>query len=151
MSANPTKAPVSPDNRLHLRPAVAMSQHIEQTQTERVQHMHGQRHQKEEEEPIVAPADAVVHPRTVVVERLDAVIADRAVRAARRSVELTGDAPLHAHGDAIDLGVLVQRRPELVFAVLVWWRCAEAEAISTRRTGVDGRECGQEGCSYLWE
>lgn len=57
-----------------------------------------------------------------MVERLDAVIADGAVRAARRSVEFACDTPLHANCDAVDFRVLVERRPELVVPVLIWWR-----------------------------
>lgn len=100
-----------------------MIEHIVQTESERVQHVHRQRAQEEEEEPIVATPDAIVHPRTMVIERLDAVIADGTVRAARWPVELTRHAPLHAHGNAVDFGVLVERRSEFVFAILVWRRC----------------------------
>ena len=55
----------------------------------------------------------------MVVEDLDAVVADGAVRAARRAVELARHAPLHAHGDAVDVHVAVEGRAEVVVAVLV--------------------------------
>lgn len=34
------------------------------------QHVDGQRDEEEEKEAIIPPPDAIVHPRTVVVERL---------------------------------------------------------------------------------
>lgn len=51
---------------------------------------------------------------------LYAVIADGAVGASGRAIELASDAPLHAHRNPIDVRVLVQRGPELVLTVLVW-------------------------------
>lgn len=48
-----------------------MVQHVEKTQSERVQHVHRQEIEKEEEKAIVATSDAIVHPRTVMVERLE--------------------------------------------------------------------------------
>jgi len=50
---------------------------------------------------------------------LYAVVADGAVGAAGRAVELTGDAPLHLDGDAVDLGILVERGAQLLLAVFV--------------------------------
>lgn len=47
------------------------------------------------------------------------MIADRAVGAAGRAIELAGDAPLHLDGDAIDLGILVEGGAQLLFAVFV--------------------------------
>lgn len=49
------------------------------------------------------------------------MVAYGAMRAARRSIELAGDAPLHSHGDAVDLHAAVQRCAEVVLAVLVRW------------------------------
>ena len=51
------------------------------------------------------------------------MVADAAVRAARRSVEVAGRAPLHAHLHAVHVGVLVQRRAEVVVLVLVLVGC----------------------------
>ena len=53
-------------------------------------------------------------------DHLYAAVADGAVGAPWRPVELTGDAPLHPHGDPVDLDVPVERRPEIVISVLVW-------------------------------
>lgn len=107
-------------DRFHLGQLVLLLlQHVDQRQGEDAQHVDRQRDQKEEEEAIVPPADAVVHPRAVVVKGLNAVIADGAVRAPGRPVELARDAPLHAHRNAVDFGIFVQRRPELVLAVFV--------------------------------
>ncbi len=44
----------------------------------------------------------------VVIEAVDAVVAHGAVRATRRPVEVTRDAPLHTHRDTADLHVPVQ-------------------------------------------
>ena len=54
---------------------------------------------------------------------LNAVVANGAVRAPRRAIKLAGDAPLHPDGDAVDLHVAVQRRPEVVVPILVGARC----------------------------
>lgn len=51
------------------------------------------------------------------------MIADAAVRAARRSVEMTWGAPLHPHLDALHVHVLVQRSTELVILVLIFVCC----------------------------
>ena len=42
---------------------------------------------------VLPPTYAIVDPGAVVVKDLNAVVADRAVAAPRRSVELAGDAP----------------------------------------------------------
>lgn len=65
----------------------------------------------------------VVHPRTVVIERFDASVAHGTMRTSWWSVELASHTPLHAHGDAIDLDVLVQRRPKVVVAIFLRTRC----------------------------
>lgn len=54
---------------------------------------------------------------------LHAVVTDAAVGAARRPVEVTGGAPLHAHLNALHVHVLVERRTELVVLVLVLVCC----------------------------
>ena len=50
----------------------------------------------------------------------DAVVTDAAVRAAGRAVELARGAPFHAHCDAPDVHVLVERRAKVVVFVLVF-------------------------------
>lgn len=47
------------------------------------------------------------------------MIANGAVGTAWRAIELTGDAPLHLDGDAVDLGILVERGAQLLLAVFV--------------------------------
>ncbi len=75
---------------------VAVVQHVDEAEDEDGGHVHGERDEEHEEVAVVAAPDAVVDPRAVVVEHLDAVVADGAVRAAGRAVELAGHAPLHA-------------------------------------------------------
>lgn len=51
---------------------------------------------------------------------LHAVVADAAVGAAGRAVEVAGGAPLHPYLDSFDLHVLVQRRAEVVVLILIF-------------------------------
>lgn len=60
------------------------------------------------------------------------MIADGAVRAARRPVELARDTPLHPHGDAVDLHAAVQRRSKVVFSIFVRWRWGRGGCINGR-------------------
>lgn len=109
-------------DRFHLRQFVLLLlEDVDQREREDAQHVDRQRDQEEEEEPVVPPADAVVHPRAVVIECLDAMVAYGAVRTPWRSVELTRHAPFHPHRDAIDFGIFVQRSPELVLTIFVRW------------------------------
>lgn len=58
-------------NRFNLRQFVLLLlEDVDQREREDAQHVDRQRDQEEEEEPVVPPADAVVHPRTVVIECL---------------------------------------------------------------------------------
>ncbi len=104
---------------LSFRDGLPLVQHVHEAEYEDGDHVDAERDEEHEEVSVVPPADAVVHPGAVVVEHLDAVVAHGAVRAARRAVELAGDAPLHADGDAVDLHVAVERGAEVVVAVLV--------------------------------
>ena len=45
--------------------------------------------------------NAIVDPWAVMIKDLNAVVANRAVAAAGRAVELAGDAPLHPHLDGV--------------------------------------------------
>lgn len=56
----------------HLAQTILVVQHEDQAQDEDAQHVQGERDEEEEEEPIVPAADAIVHPRAVMVERLHA-------------------------------------------------------------------------------
>jgi len=75
--------------------------------------------EEHEEVAIVPTAYAIVDPGAVMVEDLNAVVADRAVTAARRSIELASDTPLHPHCDPVDFNVPVERSPEIVVPVFV--------------------------------
>ena len=97
-----------------------MVEDVDETEDEDPDHVNGERYEEHEEVSVVSPSNAVVHPRTVMVEYLNAVVADTAVTTAGRPIELAGDAPLHPHGDPVDLDVPVERRPEIVISVLVW-------------------------------
>ena len=68
-----------------------------EAEDEDAHHVEGEADEEHEEVSVVPPADAVVDPGAVVVEYLDTVVADRTVGTARRPVELTRHAPLHAH------------------------------------------------------
>lgn len=61
----------------------------------------------------------------MVVKILYTVVADGAVRAARRAVEATGRAPLHAHLDPFDLHRLIERCTEIIFFVLILFGSGE--------------------------
>lgn len=54
----------------HLAQPILAVEHEDQAQHEDAEHVQGQRDEEEEEEPIVASANAIVNPRTVVVECL---------------------------------------------------------------------------------
>lgn len=47
------------------------------------------------------------------------MIADTAMWATWRSIKLAGDAPLHAHGNAVDFYALVQRSSEIILPIFV--------------------------------
>lgn len=59
-----------------------------------------------------------------------AMIADGTVRAARRPVELAGDAPFHPHRDTVDLHAAVQGRSEVVLPILVRWSCKQKSHVN---------------------
>ena len=59
--------------------------------------MESQGNQEHEKVSVVSSADAVVDPGTVMVEYFNAVIADTAVAASGRTVELTRHAPFHTN------------------------------------------------------
>lgn len=59
----------------------------------------------------------------VCVAHFYASVADAAVGAARGPVELAGDAPLHAHRDAVDVDVFVEGRAEVVPFVVLGGSC----------------------------
>jgi len=82
-------------------------------------HVEGERNEEHEEVPVVPPPYTVIDPGAVVVEYLDAVVADGAVGAPRRPVELARHAPLHPDRYPIDLDISVEGCPKVVVPVLV--------------------------------
>ena len=72
----------------------------------------GKRDEEQVEVAVVPLADAVAHPWAVVVEPLHAVVADGAVRGARRPEYLAGEAELQLDRLPLDLHLLGSgRRP----------------------------------------
>lgn len=57
-------------NTGHLAQSILSIQHKDQAQHEYAEHVQGQRDEEEEEEPIVPATNAIIYPRTVVVECL---------------------------------------------------------------------------------
>lgn len=89
--------------------------------------MKGERDEEEEEKTVISFSDAIVHPRTVMVEFLDTVVANGAMRASRGTVKLTGVAPLHSNSDATDFHVLVERSAEVIL-----WNIRRLLRVSSR-------------------
>jgi hypothetical protein len=104
---------------------------------------HVQRQWDEEKEKVavISAANTIVDPRTVMIKRLeqvpfisvcckkrsekysilylDTLIANGAMWAPRRSVELASDAPLHPHCHSVNIHIFIQRSAEVVIFVLV--------------------------------
>lgn len=102
--------------------AVDVLSMIEDEEEAKPEHGHdvSREREKEQEEVSVVPSpDAVVHPGTVVIELLDTVVTDGAVRASRRSVEATCRTPLHPNLDPSDLHRFIKRSSEIILFVLV--------------------------------
>lgn len=59
------------NNRLDLRERFIIVHYVVQAEPKYAQHVNGERYEEEEEEPVVPSSDTVVHPRTVVVKRLE--------------------------------------------------------------------------------
>ena len=78
--------------------------------------------------------------RNINFDHLYAAVADGAVGAPWRPVELTGDAPLHAHRYPVDFDIPVEGRAEIVVAILVGGR-------SRDHTGVH-EGCQAEGTNH---
>lgn len=82
-------------------------------------HIDGEEDEEAEEVAVVATADTVVDPRTVVIEGLDTSITVGAVGTAGRAVELTGHTPLHANLSTINFNSLIERCTKVVVNVFV--------------------------------
>ena len=71
-----------------------------------------------EKEAVVAPADALAHPRAMVVEALDAHIALGAVRRARWPEDVAGTAPLELNRHSVDLDGALRLRARIDLGLL---------------------------------
>ena len=86
---------------------------------EHVQTKNGQRDQKHVEEAIVAFAHTVGYPRTMMVEFLDTIVADAAVRGPRRPVQFASETVLELDGFAFHDHFFVARHLHVVGHLLV--------------------------------
>lgn len=103
----------------HLCELLFMMKHMNQAQDKDTNHVKAQGDQKHEEVSVISPANAVVDPWAVVIKDLDTVVADTAVTAPGRSVELASHTPLHTNRDSIDLNISVERSSEIIISVLI--------------------------------
>ena len=55
----------------YLREIVPVVKHVDEAEDEDGSHVNGERDQEHEEVAVIPPADAVVHPRAVVIEDLE--------------------------------------------------------------------------------
>ena len=65
----------------HLCQLILVVENVYKTEDKDTDHVYGERYEEHEEVSVVPPSYAVVDPGTVVVEYLDAVVADTAVTA----------------------------------------------------------------------
>lgn len=85
----------------------------------------------------------------MVVEYLYAVVTHTAVTAPGRPVELTGDTPLHPHGDPVDLNIPIERGPKIIISVLVWTGSRDDARVHKGGHGeVDQDEDGDDALEY---
>ena len=70
---------------------------MDETKHKDTNHVKSEWYEKHEEVSVIPPSNAVVDPGTVMVEYFNAVIADTAVAAPGRTVELTRHAPFHTN------------------------------------------------------
>jgi len=91
----------------------------DQAEDEDAGHVKRERYQEHEKVAVVPPTNAIVDPWAVMIKDLNAVVANRAVAAPGRAVELAGDAPLHPHRDPIDLNIAVEGSAEVIVSILV--------------------------------
>jgi len=99
--------------------SVLVVEDVDKTEDEDAGHVKGERDQEHEEITVVPSANAIIDPRTVMIEYLDTVVTDAAMRAPRGSIELAGDAPLHTNRDTVDLYIPVERGTEVIVSVFV--------------------------------
>lgn len=90
--------------------------------------MKTERDEKLEEVAIITTTNTVINPRTVVVKHLDAVVANAAVRTARRPVKFASCTPLHSYGYTVDLDTFVQ----WIWQFSVFYELISSSWINTR-------------------
>lgn len=93
--------------------------HVDKAEDEDTSHVERQGDKEHEEVTIVPTSNAIVDPRTVVIEDLDAVVTYGTVRTAGRPVELAGYTPFHTYRDSINLYIPVEWSTEVIISVLV--------------------------------
>jgi len=103
----------------HLCELFFVMENVNEAEDKDSDHVDGERNEKHEEVSVVSSPNTVVHPWTMVVEDLNAVITDAAVATPGRSVELTSHTPLHPNRDSIDLYISVKRSSEIIVSVLI--------------------------------
>lgn len=80
-----------------------------------------QRHNEHVEESIVALADTIAHPGTVMVESVDAIVAQAAMRGARRPEDFARETVLELDGLTLDEHFLGARRRPICGTVQTVW------------------------------
>lgn len=110
---------------MHTVQLLGVEQDEKQAETKHSNDVRCQRQQEQEEVTVISPADAVIHPWTVMVKILYTVVTDGAVRAAGGSVEAASGAPLHPHLDATDLHSLIEWGAEIILLILIFLRSGE--------------------------
>jgi hypothetical protein len=98
---------------------ILVGEHVDEAKDEDGDHVNRQGEEEHEEVSVVPPSYTVVDPGAVMVEYLDAVVTDRAVRAPGWPVELARHAPFHSNRDSVNFYVSVEGSPEIVISVFV--------------------------------
>ena len=153
--------------RDHRGQLVFVVEDVNETKNEYSDHVNCEGDEEHEEVSVVPPSDTVVDPGTMVIEDLDAVVTDTAVRAARRSVELTSDTPLHTdleqgqthsqplrlfsftHRNTVDLDISIKRSSEVIVPVLIRAGARDDPRVHEGGHGeVDQDEDGDDALEY---
>lgn len=105
--------------------------------------MKTERDEKLEEVAIVTTTNTVIHPRTVMVKHLDAVVAYTAVRTARRPIKFASCTPFHSYSYTMDLYTSVQR----IWQFSIFYELIASSWINTRVHKCSKTEiCNDEDC-----
>jgi hypothetical protein len=101
--------------------------------------MKTEKQQEKIEVAVIPPPDAVVHPRTMMIEAVDTPVANGAMGRAWRSIEFTRNAPLHSHSDSVDFHIFIERRPKVI------QHCLFRRSRNGMYAGIHGRRHEQIG------